>query len=396
LSAAATDSAVLMLKPGKEKSLKRQHPWIFSGAIASVRGNPASGATVRVHAANGDFLAHAAYSPQSQIRARAWNFDEAKPVNESSIRASVNAAVRKRDARASALRLIHGEADGFAGLVVDRYENTAVMQVASAGGEAWREVIADALLTHGIDHVYERSDAEVRTLEGFTPRVGVMRGSAPDPRLIITEQGRQFHVDIAHGHKTGFYLDQADNRSVAGARAQGAEVLNCFCYTGGFSVAALKGGARHVLSIDSAGPALELARANLSLNGIDAARAEWWEADVFKALRDLRNAGRMFDMVILDPPKFAPTPASVERAARAYKDINLLGLKLTRPGGTLLTFSCSGGVSVDLFQKIVAGAAADAAIAARIDGRLSAGADHPVLLSFPEGEYLKGLALTRL
>ena len=368
---------------------------MFSGAVAKAEGNLGSGETVRVVSHDGEFLALAAFSPQSQIRARVWSWDQAEQIDVKFIADAVKHAAARRE-NATATRLIHGEVDGLPGMVVDRYNDTAVVQLLSAGAEQWRDTIADALAAlPGITNVYERSDADVRRLEGLDSRTGALRGSAPNAALMIEEGGVRYHVDIAAGHKTGFYLDQSVNRARVGADAKDRDVLNCFCYTGGFSIAALKGGAKSALSIDSSGPALELARENVRINALDESRAEWLEADVFKALRELRDQGRTFDLIVLDPPKFAPTPATVERAARAYKDINLLGFKLLRPGGKLYTFSCSGGVSADLFQKIVAGAAVDAGVEARIEARLCAAPDHPVLLNFPEGEYLKGLVLQR-
>jgi len=391
------------LKPGKEKSLLRHHPWVFSGAIAKVEGEPAGGETVRIVGSEGAFLAQAAFSPQSQIRARAWSFDAEETIDAGFFRRRLQAALDYRASMridADAMRLVHGESDGLPGLVVDRYADQLVVQFSSAGADAWREAIADALIElTGVPNLYERSDADVRTLEGLPVRVGPLRGKAPAGPIVIREHAIKIEVDVPTGHKTGFYLDQRENRQHVFEAVQGmrdAEVLNCFCYTGAFSLSMLKGGARSVLSIDSSGPALQLARANVELNGLDAARAEWLEADVFKALRELRDAGRSFDAIVLDPPKFAPTPATVDRASRAYKDINLLGLKMLKPGGLLFTYSCSGGVSPELFGKIVAGAASDAGVDARIEARLSAGPDHPMLLSFPEGEYLKGLVLRKL
>ena len=387
----------VILKPGRDKSLLRRHPWVFSGAIADVKGQPASGESVRVQAADGRFLAHAAYSPDSQIRCRAWNFDASVKIDTQFIGDAVRRSAMRRGATTLA-RLVHGEADGLPGVIADRYGDTVVLQALSAGAEYWRDTIGDALSAlPGVERVYERSDADVRELEGLVSRTGVLRGAEPLACILIQEAttGVRYGIDVRSGHKTGFYLDQSINRAIVGALCAGADLLNCFCYTGGFTLSALNGGARSALSIDSSGPALELARRNTHLNGYDASRCEWMEADVFKALRELRNAGRGFDVVILDPPKFAPTPATVERAARAYKDINLLGLKLLNPGGRLVTFSCSGGVSPELFQKIVAGAAADANVDARIEQRLMAAPDHPVLLSFPEGEYLKGVVLRR-
>ena len=394
---------VLVLKPGKEKSLLRHHPWVFSGAIARVEGEPASGATVRVLSADGAFLAQAAYSPQSQIRGRVWTWQADEAVDAAFLRRRLQTALDYRKslvAQSDAMRLVHGESDGLPGLIVDRYGDQLVAQFLSAGMDAGRETIADLLVElSGVPNLYERSDADVRGLEALPERSGAMRGKAPAGPVVIGEHAIKIQVDVATGHKTGFYLDQRDNRHRVYSAVQGmpnAEALNCFCYTGAFSLAMLKGGAKSVLSIDSSGPALELARSNITVNGLDPARAEWLEADVFKALRELRDAGRMFDVIVLDPPKFAPTPATVERATRAYKDINLLALKLLRPGGLLFTYSCSGGVSADLFNKIIAGAASDAGAQVRVEGRLQAGADHPVLLSFPEGEYLKGLVLRRL
>ena len=393
----------LILKGGREKSLLRRHPWVFSGAVERVEGTLQAGDAVRVESADGVALGVAAYSPQSQIRARMWTFAADTPIDISFLRARVAEAVARRNAlfrddenARRACRLVHGEADGLPGLIADRYGDVVVMQCLAAGIERWRETLADALAAEtGCAAVYERSDADVRELEGLAPRVGPVRGDVAGGRVEIREHGLRYIVDVAAGQKTGFYLDQRENRAYVQRFSRDADVLNCFCYTGGFSLAALAGGARSVLSVDSSGSALELARANFALNGFEARRAEWAEADVFAFLRELRNAGRSFDLIVLDPPKFAPTAAHAERASRAYKDINLLGLKLLRPGGRLVTFSCSGGVNADLFQKIVAGAAADAGVDAQILDRLHAAPDHAVMLSFPEGEYLKGLAVER-
>jgi 23S rRNA (cytosine1962-C5)-methyltransferase len=390
-------TATIVLKAGREKSLARQHPWIFSGAVERVEGAPGVGDTVALRSADGAFIAHAAYSPRSQIRARVWSWDERETVDAAFFRTRIDAAVARRaPVGGDAVRLVHGEADGLPGVVCDRYAGVAVLQISSAGAERWRDELAGAVASaSGCGAVYERSDLEVRELEGLAPRSGWLRGEPRETSVAIAEHGIRYRVDVARGQKTGFYLDQRANRQLVHTLAADAGVLNAFCYTGGFSLNALAGGARSVLSIDSSAEALATARENLSLNGFDAARAEWLEADVFKALRDLRATARVFDLVVLDPPKFAPTAAHAERASRAYKDINLLGLKLLRPGGRLVTFSCSGGISPELFQKIVAGAAADAGVEAEIVSRLQADADHPVVLSFPEGEYLKGLLLRK-
>jgi len=387
----------LILKPGREKSLLRRHPWVFSGAIDRVAGRPATGDTVAIRAASGAFLAWAAHSPQSQIRARVWSWNEGASIDEGFVGERVADAIARRKALANAtdaVRLVHGEADELPGVVCDRYGEVAVFQFSSAGADRWREPIVDAVLAEtGCRTAYERSDLDVRQLEGLPPRSGVLRGELAGAGVEIVEHGLRYGVDVARGQKTGFYLDQRANRDRVRALAAGGDVLNCFCYTGGFTLNALAGGARSVLSVDSAGAALALARENARRNGFTGARAEWLEADVFAALRGLRDAGRRFDLIVLDPPKFAPTAAHAPKAARAYKDINLLALKLARPGGLLVTFSCSGGVSPELFQKIVAGAAADAGAVTQLLERLQADADHPVLLSFPEGEYLKGLVL---
>ncbi len=391
----------IILKAGREKSVLQGHPWIFSGAVSWVEGEPQSGETIAVYGADGVFLAWAAYSPVSQIRARVWTREEGQAVDASFLRERLSTALALRETarvatESNALRLVHGESDGLPGLVVDRYAGTLVMQVLSAGAERWRESFADLLVElSGVEAVYERSDVDVRALEGLEPRVGSLRGLDPGEQLVIEENGLAFQVDVRAGQKTGFYLDQRRNRARLGAYAAGKDVLNCFCYTGGFSIYALAQGAQHVLSIDSSADALRMGQENLALNHLDAERAEWLEADVFVALRKLRDQARSFDLIVLDPPKFAPTVSQAERAARGYKDINLLAFKLLRPGGVLFTFSCSGGISAELFQKIVAGAALDAKVNAAILEHLSQAPDHPVGLAFPEGTYLKGLVCVK-
>lgn len=394
------------LKPSKERSLLRRHPWVYANAIDRVEGKPALGATVIVRTHDGRFLARAAYSPHSQIRLRVWSFDEAEPVDHAFFKRRVQHAVAHRQAfvrDTGAVRLIFGEADGLPGLVVDHYvedkdgvsgRGQLVCQFMAAGVEAWKEAIVAALVgATGCPNVYERSDVSIRQKEGLEQTTGVLAGDAPPETLVTRENGVRYHVDVRGGHKTGFYVDQRENRALVQAYAAGRDVLNCFCYTGGFSLAALGGGAASVVSIDSSGDALTLARANVEANGFDAERAQWLDADAFRTLRGLVDDGRRFDLVVLDPPKFAPAREHVDRAARAYKEINLSGFKLLRPGGLLFTYSCSGAIDADLFQKIVAGAAADARVDARILKRLGAGLDHPLLAAFPEGEYLKGLLL---
>ncbi len=388
----------LFVQDGREKSLQRRHPWVFSGAVERIEGAPASGDTVQVCDTQGGFLAWAAYNPQSQICARVWSWQAAEKIDADFIYRKISNALNARNQlklnqHSNGMRLIHGESDGLPGLIVDQYADVLVAQLGSAGAERWRDTIADVL--QGLCKpvcIYERSDSDGRELEGLPKRNEILRGKLP-AELSIAENGIHIALDVAAGQKTGFYLDQRDNRKLIGKLAEGRDVLNCFCYTGGFSLYALRGGAKSVLSIDSSAEALQLAQRNVELNGFDAARAEWQDKDVFEALRKLRDQNRKFDLIVLDPPKFAPTAAFAEKAARAYKDINLLGLKLLRPGGILATFSCSGGISDDLFQKIIAGAALDAGVDAQIVHKVHAAADHPVLLSFPEGAYLKGLVL---
>jgi len=387
----------LILKPGRERSLLRRHPWVFSGAVAEVRGDPQPGATVELISAQREFLGQAAYSQQSQISARVWSWQCEENIDAAFFHRRLARAIRARaglEAESNAYRLVHAESDGLPGLVVDKYGEILVLQCLSTGAEAWREQIADALVELCEPAAtYERSDVEVRKLEGLPPRAGLLRGELPETTVQITEHGLSFKVDLAGGHKTGFYLDQRANRLLARQLAKGRAVLDCFSYTGGFALNALKGGANAVTLVEESGDALNLAKDHFALNGFEKERAEFIQGDVFQVLRRFRDEARQFDLVVLDPPKFAPTKAQAERAARGYKDINLLAFKLLRPGGLLVTFSCSGGIDAALFQKIVAGAALDAGVDARILRRLSQGSDHPVALNFPEGEYLKGLVI---
>lgn len=389
----------MTLRRSREKSLLRRHPWIFSGAVKFVDDGTISGDVVRVQTEDGLFLAYAAFSEKSQIIARVLSFDEDDVIDEAFYRRQIKTAIARRShlfSTTSAMRLIHAESDGLPGLIADRYGDVIVVQLLTAGIDPQRGMIAKVLMeeTSAVT-IYERSDADVRELEGLPARNGLIVGECLPAETVIQENGMNIAVDIAFGHKTGFYLDQRDSRALTKSLAANMDVLNCFCYTGTMSVAALIGGAKSVLSIDSSAPALQMAAHNLQLNNLDSACAEWLDADVFQALRKLRDQARSFDLIILDPPKFAPTAHHAEKASRAYKDINLLGLKLLRPGGYLMTFSCSGGISTDLFQKIVAGAALDAHVDAQIVQRLGPGADHPVALHFPEGAYLKGLVLRR-
>ncbi|PZQ00272.1 MAG: 23S rRNA (cytosine(1962)-C(5))-methyltransferase RlmI [Variovorax paradoxus] len=395
---------VIRLREGKEKSLLRRHPWVFESAIA--RGGADAGETVRVEAADGRFLAWAAFSPASRIRARAWSFEEGQRIDAAFLRERLAQAIAARqrfDVRSDGVRLVHGEADGLPGLVVDRYGDTLVAQFGAAGTERWKAQLADALCAlTGLTRLYERSDASVRGLEGLPEATGWLRGEGAT-ELTIAEHDWKLTLDIATGHKTGFYLDQRDSRKLFAdtvARLGSQRVLNCFCYTGGFTVAALAGMRAagvtgHVTSIDSSGPALARVQAHVALNGFAADQSECLDADVNASLRRFKGEGRRFDAIVLDPPKFAPTVAHAERAARAYKDINRLALGLLEPGGVLFTYSCSGGIAPDLFHKIVAGAGIDAGVDGYIVQRTGAAPDHPMTIEFPEGDYLKGLVVMR-
>lgn len=389
----------IILKPGREKSVLRHHPWIFSGAIAKVEGNPQPGETVCVLQADKTPIASAAISPKSSITARIWSWNPEEEVNEGFIKEKLRIAINKRTKlsflsqnKVNSYRLVYAESDGLPGLIVDRYADWLVVQVLTTGAEYWKNVIIQSLVElTGVENIYERSDVDVRKLEGLPQKIGCLAGKEPPDTIEIVEYGIQYLVNIKTGQKTGFYLDQRENRHKVADYSPGRSVLNCFCYSGGFSLNAVRGGAAKVISVDSSADALVLAQKNAQINKIDPGNMTWVNADVFQQLRRFRDEGRTFDMVILDPPKFAPTVQQVDKAARGYKDINLLAFKLLKPGGILFTFSCSGGISIELFQKIVADAALDAGVNGQILEKLHQAADHSIALNFPESEYLKGM-----
>jgi 23S rRNA (cytosine1962-C5)-methyltransferase len=387
----------IYLKQGREKSIARRHPWVFSGAIERVEGEPGSGDTVEVLSHSGGFLARAAYSPASQIRARIWTFDESEPIDAAFLHARLQRAVDSRRqlgllAPGRACRLVFAESDGLPGLIADRYGDFIVCQILAAGIERRRDLIAAALREIcAAAGVYERSEAAARRKEGLASRRGVLAGAEP-PLVEIQSAGVAQLVDVASGQKTGAYLDQQGNRTHVAALARGAEVLDAFAYTGGFALACLRAGAERALLLDASADALAGARRDAERNGV-AQHCEFGVCDVFDELRNLRAAGRQFDVVVLDPPKFVHSAEQVRAGCRGYKDINRLALGLVRPGGLLATFSCSAHVDGVLFQKVLAGAAVDAHRTAQIVERLGHPPDHPIALEFPEGEYLKGLIL---
>ena len=387
----------LVLKPGREKTLIRRHPWLFSGAIEKQMGSPQPGETVMIQSTEGGFLAWAAISPVSKIVARIWSWEEKNIIDAAFIKEKISQAVKLRQRLVSpettnAFRLVYAESDGLPGIIVDQYAEVLVVQLLSAGAERWKSEIVGALVElTGIQEIYERSDVDVRRLEGLPESKGWLRSKSSSEKVEIVENGIRYLVDFQNGQKTGFYLDQRKNRNILKDFSKDARGLNCFCYTGGFTLNALLGGATGMISIDSSGDALSKAKQNLEINGFSDEKAQCLEGDVFQELRKFRDRNEHFDLIVLDPPKFAASVSQVDKASRAYKDINLLAFKLLNPGGVLFTFSCSGGVSPELFQKIVAGAAVDAGADVQIVQWLTQDVDHPVLLSFPESAYLKGL-----
>ncbi|MCB0217620.1 MAG: class I SAM-dependent rRNA methyltransferase [Chloroflexi bacterium] len=405
----------IQLSPGRDKPVRRGHPWVFSGAIRSVEGRPEAGDIIDLHAADGDWLARGYWNGSSQIRVRLLSWEAGEAIDTEFWRRRLRRAFDLRGMAPGgfggangARRLVNAESDGLAGLVLDRYGDWLVLQALTLGIERRKTELAELAaglaseLGLGGRGVWERSDLEVRAKEGLEPASGLLWGEAPPERVAFLEQGVggreiQMLADLREGHKTGFYLDQRVNRRrVAGWCAGAGEVLNAFAYTGAFASQLLAAGAGRVLNLDSSGPALALARESLALNGFEPDEADFVEADVFTQLRAWREAGRRFDAIVLDPPKFAQSAGQVERATRAYKDINLLALQLLEPGGILATFSCSGHVSTDLFQKVVFGAMVDAGREAQIVEVLGQAPDHPVHLAFPEAAYLKGLVLRAL
>jgi 23S rRNA (cytosine1962-C5)-methyltransferase len=393
----------IKLKPGKERSLLRYHPWIFESAIHPLNNDVhtlhslRAGDTIRIESDEGRFLAVASFSPKSQIRARVWSFDETCIVDHRFFKNAIRAALARRKAlpiASNAFRAVHGESDGLPGVIVDVYGDTAVVQITSAGAERWKDAITQTIVSElGVARIYERSDSSVRTLEGLEPHQGWLHPALSEdearPTLVnFEEHGLKYEVDVASGQKTGFYLDQRENRALFAQAVKfgnAQSVLNCYCYTGGFSLAALAGGAKEVISVDSSALALQHAKRHVELNEFESAHCEFIDGD-----------GKMFDAIVLDPPKFAPSAQHAERAARAYKDINRVAFHILKPGGLLFTFSCSGGIDVELFQKIIASAASEAHSDATILARVGATHDHPHSLAFPEGEYLKGLLVRKM
>ncbi|MEJ6518602.1 class I SAM-dependent methyltransferase [Shewanella bicestrii] len=387
----------IKLKPGREKSLERRHPWVFSNGIHNVKGKPEAGDTVDVVAHDGHWLGRGAWSPESQIQVRIWTFDREEEIDREFFKRRILRAQAGRDdlIREQGLtgyRLIAAESDGLPGITIDKYANVLVCQLLSMGADVWRDTIVDVLAELYPDcAIYERSDVDSRKKEGLASTMGLLHGTLPEMPVIIEENGIKIAVDVTKGHKTGFYLDQRDNRAMAARFVKGKSVLNCFCYTGTFGLYAAKAGAASIENVDVSALALDTARLNMQVNGLNDDNVHYNEADVFKLLRQYRDEGKTFDVIVLDPPKFADNKSQLNGACRGYKDINMIALQLLNPGGVLLTFSCSGLMPADLFQKIVADAALDAKREIQFIERLSQASDHPIGSAFPEGFYLKGL-----
>jgi len=392
--------AAVKLKKGREKSLLNRHPWVFSGAVDAVAGDaddgPGAGEIVDVVDAGGNWLARGYYNAESNIRVRVLEWREDVVVDDAWWREQIARAVERRGALkaedgTNAYRLVHAEADLLPGLIADRYGDYIVVRLLTAGVERARDVVVDCLNgLLGPKAVFDRSDAGSRRREKLQPSTGWISGTAPDGPVEIVENGRRFQVDFSSGQNTGFYLDRRVARDLVSGSARGEDVLDAFCYTGAFSVYAGLAGAKSLALIESSRTALELAEKNLALNKTGA-DAELLQGDVFEVLRAWRDEGRQFGLVILDPPEFARTRAQADQAMRGYKDINMLAMKLLRPGGVLATFSCSGGVDAQQFTRSVSWAALDAGRDVQMLRRLGQTEDHPVLSSVPETEYLKGL-----
>lgn len=387
----------IKLKPGREKSLERRHPWVFSNAIHNIKGKPTAGETVDVVAHDGHWLGRGAWSPESQIQVRIWTFDREEEIDREFFarrlqRAQIGRNDLIREQGLTGYRLVAAESDGLPGITIDRYANVLVCQLLSTGADLWRDTLVELLAEQYPDcAIYERSDVDSRKKEGLLPVTGLLHGTLPDMPVIIEENGIKIAVDVIKGHKTGFYLDQRDNRAIAARFVKDKSVLNCFCYTGTFGLYAAKAGAASIENVDVSSLALATARHNMQVNGLSDDNVHYNEADVFKLLRLYRDEGKTFDVIVLDPPKFADNKAQLNGACRGYKDINMIALQLLNPGGVLLTFSCSGLMPADLFQKIVADAALDAKREIQFIERLSQASDHPIGSAFPEGFYLKGL-----
>ena len=387
----------VVLKKGKEKAALQKHPWIFSGAIDKVKGAPVNGEVVKVFAGDKSFLAYGYYNSESRVAVRMLEWDEEQLINKGWYEQKLKKAIASRqhvlaDPATNTCRLVFSEADYLPGLIVDKYADFLSLQILSSGIESAKADIIDILRAElNPKGIFDKSDATARTHENMEASQGLLWGETPPEFIEVTENGLRYHINIADGQKSGFYCDQRDNREILAAYTKDKEVLDCFCYSGGFTLNSLKYGAKHVTSVDSSGLAIETLQHNLGLNGFDANRQNSIQSDVNKQLRAFKEEGKTFDIIVLDPPKYAPSRSALDRAARAYKDLNRLGMLLLNPGGILATYSCSGAVDLETFKQIIAWAALDAGKEVQIIKQFHQPEDHPVRISFPEGEYLKGL-----
>ncbi|WP_113651272.1 class I SAM-dependent rRNA methyltransferase [Pedobacter namyangjuensis] len=389
----------IKLKKGKEKAVLQRHPWVFSGAVDKIKGKADNGDVVKVLDNSGDFLAYGYFNDQSRVAVRLIEWNEETQIDEDWYEQKINQAVAARAdllkaEDTNALRLIFSEADFLPGLIVDKYADFLSVQILSTGIEKAKDIIIDKLCKAlNPTGIFDRSDATARTHEGITAENGLLWGEAPAEFIAVKENGITYHINIAEGQKSGFYCDQRDNRLLLAAYAKGKSVLDCFSYSGGFSLNAMQNGASEVTSVDSSALAIETLKQNIELNKFVKHKHTAIQSDVNKQLRAFKEEGKKFDIVVLDPPKYAPSRSALDRAARAYKDLNRLGMLLLEPGGLLATFSCSGAVDIETFKQIIAWAALDAGKEVQIIKQFSQPEDHPVRISFPEGEYLKGLLL---
>lgn len=387
----------VLLKKGKEKAALQKHPWIFSGAIDKVKGTPSNGDVVRVLAADKTFLAYGYYNSQSRVAVRLLEWEEDSIIDKSWYEQKILKAILSRahvlhNEETNTCRLIFSEADYLPGLIVDKYAGFLSLQILSAGIENVKTDIIDILRAAlNPTGIFDKSDASARTHENLEVSQGLLWGETPPEFIEVRENNVRYHINIADGQKSGFYCDQRDNREILAAYTTGKDVLDCFCYSGGFTLNSLKQGAKHVTSVDSSALAIETMKHNLGLNGFSEDQQTSIQSDVNKQLRVFKEEGKSFDVIILDPPKYAPSRSALDRAARAYKDLNRLGMLLLKPGGILATYSCSGAVDLDTFKQIIAWAALDAGREVQIIKQFHQPEDHPVRISFPEGEYLKGL-----
>jgi 23S rRNA (cytosine1962-C5)-methyltransferase len=387
----------VILKKGKEKAVLHRHPWVFSGAIEPVKGKLANGDIVRLTDTKGNFMAYGFYNDQSRVALRLLEWDEAAEVNEDWFRKKVAVAVASRSSLlvegvTNTCRLIFSESDYLPGLIVDKYAGHLAVQVLTSGMEKMMPVIIDELQNLlKPESIFDKSDASSRGHEGLETTNTALTNSPPPDRVEVRENGIIYNINIAEGQKSGFYCDQRDNRKIVASYAKDKNVLDCFSYTGGFTLNCLQNGVASVTAVDSSALAIETLKENIGLNKFDTGKVNSITSDVNKQLRNFRDEGETFDMVVLDPPKYAPSRSALDKASRAYKDLNRLGMLLLNPGGLLATFSCSGAMGMETFKQVLAWAALDAGKQVQFIHQFCQPEDHPVRASFPEGEYLKGL-----